>query len=100
MATNKKLIPLLEKDIGELSFGNFLRATRDAMGASQVEMARRLNISSGTLCDMEKGRQLVSVSLAVKIAKVAGISQSIAVKSCLQDQLRKANIKMKIAVGE
>jgi len=75
----------------------FLRVARGQLELSQVEMARKLKISRGTLCDLEKGRQLVSPSLAVRIAKTAGLSETIAVKACLQDQLKKANIKLKVA---
>ena len=92
----KELIPLLERQLGPLTFGIFLRAARTAMDLSQAEMARQLGISRGTLCDIEKGRQLVSPALAIKIAKKAGLSPTVAVKACLQDQLNKAKIKMKV----
>lgn len=95
--STKRVIPLLEKEVGELTFGMFLRVARGQLELSQVEMARKLKISRGTLCDLEKGRQLVSPSLAVRIAKTAGLSETIAVKACLQDQLKKANIKLKVA---
>jgi putative transcriptional regulator len=96
--STKRAIPLLEKEVGELTFGMFLRVARGQLELSQVEMARKLKISRGTLCDLEKGRQLVSPSLAVRIAKTAGLSETIAVKACLQDQLKKANIKLKVAL--
>ena len=98
MTTRNRLLPLLEKDVGALTFGMFLRAARDVMDVSQAEMARRLKISRGTLCDIEKGRQLVSPTLAVRIAKVAGLSEALAVRACLQDQLKKANIKLKVSL--
>ena len=93
---DKELITMLEKETGPLTFGMFLRVARSSLDLSQVEMARQLGISRGTLCDIEKGRQLVSPSLAVKIAKKAGLSPTVAVKACLQDQLTKAKIKMKV----
>ncbi len=96
--STKRAIPFLEKEVGELTFGMFLRVARGQLELSQVEMARKLKISRGTLCDLEKGRQLVSPSLAVRIAKTAGLSETIAVKACLQDQLKKANIKLKVAL--
>ena len=96
--STKRAVPLLEKEVGELTFGMFLRVARGQLELSQVEMARKLKISRGTLCDLEKGRQLVSPSLAVRIAKTAGLSETVAVKACLQDQLKKANIKLKVAL--
>lgn len=89
----------LRRPVGPLTFGMFLRAARAALGLSQVEMAKELGISRGTLCDIEKSRQLVSPALAVKIAKKAGLSKALAVKACLQDQLDKANIKMTVELS-
>jgi DNA-binding XRE family transcriptional regulator len=96
--STKRLIPLLEKEVGEMTFGMFLRVARGRLELSQAEMARKLKISRGSLCDIEKGRQLVSPTLAVKIAKATGLPEMLAVKACLQDQLKKANIKLKVAL--
>lgn len=97
--STKKLLPLLEKEIGELTFGMFLRVARQNLELSQSEMAKRLKVSRGTLCDIEKGRQIVSPALASKIAKAAGLSEVLAVKTCLQDQLKKAKLKMLVDVS-
>ena len=90
------LLPLLERQTGPLTFGMFLRSARTSMDLTQAAMARKLGISLGTLCAIEKGRQLVSPTLALKIAKIAGMSTTIAVKACLQDQLNKAKIKLTV----
>ena len=97
--TTKKLIPLLEKETGPLTFGMFLRTARASMKLSQGVLAKKLGIARGTLCDIEKGRQLVSPVLAKKIAKIAGFSEKIAIKACLQDQLRKAKINLIVEIG-
>jgi len=83
-----------ENEVGELTFGSFLRVARKSMELTQSEMASTLGVSKSVVCDLEKGRQLVSPRLAVKIARKAGLSEVIAVKLCLQDQLKKAKIKM------
>jgi DNA-binding XRE family transcriptional regulator len=95
-ADSRPLLPLLEKEMGSLTFGMFLRAARTALALSQTEMAKQLGLTKGTLCDIEKGRQLVSPTLAHRIAKKVGLSPTLAVKACLQDQLNKAKIKMKV----
>ena len=87
---------VLEKVLGPLSFGSFLRASRTSLGLSQVEMAARLGIARGTLCDIEKGRQGVSTELALKVARAAGLSERLAVQACLQDQVRKAGLKHRV----
>ena len=97
--TTKKLIPHLEKDIGKMTFGMFLRVNRKRMELTQVEMAKKLKMARGTLCDIEKGRQIVSPQLAVKIAKICKFPNVIAVQLAVQDQLRKANLKYKVKIA-
>ena len=93
----KSLVALLEKDLGPLTFGGFLRGARSAKDLSQAAMARLLNLSRSTLCDIEKGRHLVSPALAAKIANACGLSEELAVRAALQDQVNKAKLKMKVA---
>lgn len=95
MAT-KNLSKLLEKELGPMSFGGFLRAARTVKGLTQVEMAELLEISKGGLCDIEKGRQFVSIELAAKIAKQGGLSVVLAVECAINDALARANLKMKV----
>lgn len=99
MSTKKRAVDLLNKEVGALTFGVFLRSARLAMELTQVEMAEMLGVAKTMICDIEKGRQLVSPKLAIKIAKRAKLSERLAVKLCLQDQLNKANIKMRVEVA-
>lgn len=92
--STKKLSPILEKKHGPVTFALFLRAARESLELSQTEMAQKLGMTKGTLCDLEKGRQLVSVSLAKKIANKAKLSVALAIKACIQDQLNKANVHL------
>lgn len=96
--TTRPLRPLLEKKIGPLTFAMCMRAARGTLEMSQVEMAKRLGIARGTLCDIEKGRQLVSVSFAIKVAKKAGLVPEVMVEACLQDQLAKAKFKARVSL--
>jgi DNA-binding XRE family transcriptional regulator len=86
---------LLEKDLGPLTFGMYLRSMRTTLDLSQTAMAKKLGMSRGTLCDIEKGRQQVSLSLAKKIAHNAGFSETLAIKAAIQDQLTKAKVKLR-----
>lgn len=94
----KKLTKLLEAELGPMSFAGFLRGARASKDMSQAEMARTLGIARSTLCDIENGRHLVSPALASQIAKACGLAEEIAVLAALQDQLSKANLKMKLAL--
>ncbi|MCY4523918.1 MAG: helix-turn-helix transcriptional regulator [Halobacteriovoraceae bacterium] len=96
MSTKITVFDLIEEELGEITFGTFLRAARTSLGITQAEMGKKLRVSRSVICDIEKGRQLVSPELAIKIAKRAKLSEKLAVKLCLQDLLKKYNIKMKI----
>ncbi len=94
--STKNMQSVLERDLGPMTFAMFLRSMRTTLGLTQSAMARKLKMSRGTLCDLEKGRQLVSVGLAKKIAKKAGFSVTLAIQACIQDQLNKANVKLHV----
>lgn len=95
----KHLVAFLEKELGDISFGGFLRGARASKDLSQVHMAALLGIARSTLCDIEKGRHLVSPAMAAKIAKICGLSTEMAVTLAFQDQLNKANLKFRVAVA-
>ena len=93
---NLKLKDFLERELGPFSFGNFMRGARASKDLSQVEMSDFLGISKSTLCDIEKGRQLVSPSLAARIARKCRLSIAVAVEASIQDQLRKAGLQFRV----
>ncbi len=94
MSTKRKLTVKLKRRLGPITFGMFLRSARLSREMSQAEMARFLGISRASVCDMEKGRQLVSPALAARIANKVGMSVQIAVAACLQDQVKKAKLDL------
>lgn len=98
MSTKRTADKILEEMVGPVTFGTFVVAARTIMDLTQVEMAKKLKMAKGTLCDIEKGRQLVSPKLALKIAKIAGMHERFALELCLEDHLKKQKIKYKIKV--
>lgn len=100
MSTKKTADQILEEMVGPINFGMFVRVCRTSLDLTQVEMAKKLKMARGTLCDIEKGRQLVSPKLALKIAKIAGMHERFALELCLEDHLKKQKIKYKIKVLE
>lgn len=54
MSTRKSLSKVLDKKLGAVSFGEFLRSARTMKDLSQTEMAKFLGISKSSLCDIEK----------------------------------------------
>lgn len=88
----------LERRLGLMTVGRFLKAFRECDEAAQAEYAKRLGISKANLCDIEKGRKLVGVERAAKFAKVLGVPTAVLVQLALQDQLRQAKLKLKVEV--
>ena len=96
--STKSLTKILKKELGPISFGGFIRSARTMKNKTQNEMAEFLGIAKGTLCDIEKGRQNVSVELAAKIAKKCGLSESLAVECSVRDQLNKYGLKLQVQI--
>lgn len=96
--TTKSITKTLEKELGPISFGGYLRASRTMKDLSQKEMADYLGVSKSTLCDIEKGRQFVSIELAYKIAKKCGLSEAMAVECTVRDQIKRSGLKLNVQI--
>ena len=96
----KEANQVFEKMSGPFTFATFMLGIRTTLNLTQVKMAKKLGISKAALCEIEKGRTLVSVRAAVRYAKKAGFSTIVALEACLQDQLRKANIKKRVRIED
>ena len=83
---------------GPLTLGKFLQSIRLGEEMSQVEFADQLGISKSHLCDIEKGRKLVSPERAANYAKILRYSPKQFVRLALQDQVEKAGLKFKIKI--
>jgi putative transcriptional regulator len=96
--TTKRLDKILEKDLGVATFASFMRAARTRLDLTQSEMAKRLGMSKGGICDLEKGRQFVSIELAVKIANKLQLSEAFAIHCVIKDSIRRAGLKYEITI--
>lgn len=85
-----------ERKLGPMTFGGFLSSWRESLGVTQVAFARKLGISAGNLCDIEKGRQLVSAKKAVEIAKKIGYSTTVLVELALNEQLAADGLDIRV----
>ena len=83
---------------GPLNFGELICSIRQGEEMTQVEFAEHLGVSKSHLCDIEKGRKSVSPQKAAEYADTLGYSQEQFVKFILQDELRKAGLKLKVEV--
>ena len=89
----------LEKDFGQLTFGQALWSYRKCEEISQKKFALSLGISSQSLCDIEKGRKIPSPERAVRIAKLIGQPEKVWIELALQDTLRQVNLDYVVSVA-
>lgn len=94
----KEARQIFEKINGPFTFATFMVGSRTTLNLTQVEMSKKLGISKAALCEIEKGRTLVSPEAAARYAKKAGFSDTVALEACFQDQLRKAKIKKRVKI--
>jgi transcriptional regulator with XRE-family HTH domain len=83
-------IESLEKKLGPMTLGLYLKAIREADEISQIAFAKKLKISRANLCDIEKGRKLLSPDRAIKFSKLLKLPETTLIKLSLQDILRTA----------
>ena len=96
--STRNLAKILEKELGPMSFGGFLRAARTMKNLTQIEMAKILHISRGGICDIEKGRQFVSIEFAAKLAKKFALSEALAIECVIRDSFRRAGLKLEVSI--
>ncbi|MGZ3771916.1 MAG: helix-turn-helix domain-containing protein [Bdellovibrio sp.] len=102
MNTKKKspTIKFLEKLAGRpLSLGGLLESIRLGEEESLSMFAKKINISTSHLCDIEKGRKSVSPSRAAQFARALGYSESQFVRLALQDEIDKAGLKFRVSLN-
>ena len=85
--------------MGPLTFAMFIRVARTSMDLTQEAFGKKIGLSRANVCDLEKGRTLASPELALKIAKKADLSEKMALRTCLQDQVTKAGSDIKVDVS-
>jgi antitoxin HigA-1 len=81
---------------GPLTLGEAMEAIRLGDELSLATFAKKLGISRANLCDIEKGRKMVSPERAARFAKVLGYGQRQFVRLALQDQLKHAGLKFRV----
>ena len=93
-----KALKFLQDQFGDLSFADMLNSLRTTDEVTQVDLAEAVGISKGLVCDIEKGRRLPTIEQAKVMAEYLGYLVEGFVSILIQDQLRKANLYMKVSV--
>ncbi len=83
---------------GPLTFGAAVEGLRVGEELSQVAFAKKLGVSRQYLCDVEKGRRLVSPDQAARFARVFGHPPNVLVRLALQDAVRASGLKLTVRV--
>ncbi|HTN81629.1 MAG TPA: helix-turn-helix transcriptional regulator [Acidimicrobiales bacterium] len=99
-------IKLLEKIAGgPLTLGEAIESVRKSEDLSQDACAKKLGVSKSHLCDVEKGRKIVSPERAAKWARVLGhrmcivsYPESVLVRLAIQAELDAAGLKYKVVL--
>jgi plasmid maintenance system antidote protein VapI len=102
MPTRKKsdTMRFLEQLTGRpLTLGGLLQSIRVGEEMSQTAFAKKLRISPSHLCDIEKGRKVVSPERAVRFAAILGRSKQQFVRLALQGLVDETGLKMKVDVA-
>jgi len=90
----------LEQTAGRaLTLGGLLESIRLGEEMSQATFARKLGVSPSHLCDIEKGRKVVSPERAARFARTLGRSPEQFVRLSLQELVDEAGLRMKVNVA-
>jgi plasmid maintenance system antidote protein VapI len=94
-----KTLQALENIIGyKPTLGTMLRTMRECEDMSLTEFAKILKITPQKLCDIEKGRRIISPKIAAEFARLLDDSPDFFVVQCLQDELDRYKINVSLDV--
>lgn len=96
----EKTLKDIEKVTGKLTLGKFIWAIRRADEISQVDFAKKLDITKQHLCDIEHERKSVSPRLAAKYARILGYSQEQFIRFSLQDLVDREGLNVQVEITQ
>ena len=85
-----------DERLAVMTLASFLSYWRENAEMTQVAFAKNLGISPANLCDIEKGRQIVSPKKAAQIAKKIGYSETVLVELVINEQLAAEGLKLRV----
>lgn len=83
---------------GPLTLARLIQSIRLGEEETLAEFAKRLGVSRQHLCDIEKGRKVVSPERAARFAMVLGYSKEQFVALALQALVDQADLHLKVEV--
>lgn len=92
-------LPFIEDLVGgRITIGALIEAIRRGEEITQSEFAAQLGVSKSHLCDIEKGRKVVSPERAARFAELLGYSADQFVRLALQDAVDRAGLHYTVQV--
>jgi transcriptional regulator with XRE-family HTH domain len=89
----------VEELVGKpLTIGTLILAIRQGEELSQASFAALLGVTRSHLCDIEKGRKVISAGRAAKFASILGYSTEQFVALALQDEVNRAGLRLIVDV--
>jgi transcriptional regulator with XRE-family HTH domain len=82
----------------KMTFGNLIWSIRECEEMSQTEFAKLLRVSRQYLCDIERGRRIVSTKTAAVFAKKLGYSPIQFIRLAIQDDLNKNGFHLDVEI--
>ena len=96
-----KTMAFLDALVGEpMTLGGLLVSIRKCDEIPQAALAKRLGISKSHLCDIEKGRKVVSLERAARFAQELGYSEEQFVRLALQQMVEVAGLSFWVQLME
>jgi transcriptional regulator with XRE-family HTH domain len=93
--------PFVERLVGgPISLGALIEAIRQGEEETQTDFAARLGISRSHLCDIEKGRKIVSPERAARFAELLGYSPEQFIRLALQDTVNRTGLRYTVHLSQ
>lgn len=104
--TTKKITPKSEKSMiflenltgKKMTLGNLLWSIRECVEMNQAEFAKKIKVSRQYLCDVERGRRIVSTKAAADFAAKLGYSPVQFIRLAIQDELNKNGFQLDVEI--
>ena len=96
--TTKSYFEKLEAEYGVLTFGDLLKALRDAEDMTQTAFAKKMGLSVQNLNDLEKSRRIPTPTRAAHIAKKLRLPQIGLIQLALRDSLIKEGFHYEVTL--
>lgn len=92
-----KALKYLEKESGgPLTFAQLFVSIREGEEMTQAEFGKMLGLSRQKVCDIEKARRLPSPEKAAEYARKLGYLPESFAKLVIEEQIKKAKLKLKV----